>query len=204
LADLQNFGANVSFLPKPYYLDRDDMVKFVLGIPRTGWTWEPVGITWHNTAAPSLKQWDAYPEAVKEAWGSNYDHYCKFDQRWHSGPHFCATPDNSFVLCEPRADGIHSTCFNSTHFGVETVGDFRHGADDPLSGRGLASMQNAALIIAALCKRMGWAPTRVVNFHRECTRDHHACPGDLVTDDWALRLVVANLTALNKQGDLAA
>ncbi len=184
------------FLPSPYYLDAADMAKFILSIPSTGWTWKPIGITWHNTAAPDISRWSAYPDTVKANWGANYDHYCKFEQGWHSGPHFCATPDKSFVLCEPRADGVHASCFNHDHFGVETVGDFRHGADDPLTGRGLASMQNAANIIAALCKRMGWAdPAKVVNFHRECRQDHHDCPGSLVTADWAIGLVKERMAA---------
>jgi hypothetical protein len=184
------------FLPRAYYLDLGEMAKFILAIPKTGWAWNPVGVTWHNTAAPSLAQWDAYPDAVKAAWGDNYDHYCRFDQGWHSGPHFCGTPDKSFVLCEPRADGVHCRCNNETHFGVETVGDFRSGGDDPLSGRGLASMRASANIIAALCKRMGWAPRDVITFHRDCPRDHHPCPGDRVKDDWAIGLVETALVAL--------
>lgn len=186
----------MTFLPKSYYLDADDMAKFILSIPTTGWTWAPVGVTWHNTGAPTLSQWDAYPDAVKAGWGGNYDHYCRVDQGWHSGPHFCATPDKSFVLAEPRADGVHASCFNRDHFGVETVGDFRHGSDDPLSGRGLASMKAAANVIAALCLRMGWTPARAVNFHRDCPQDHHACPGDLVTNAWALSLVTGRMGEL--------
>ena len=154
----------MTYLPQPYYLDRDDMVKFILAIPTTGWTWKPVGITWHNTGSPNLKQWAAYPPAVKAAWGANYDHYCRFDEGWHSAPQLAGTPDDSFVLCEPRANGVHASCFNSDHFGVETIGDFRKGADDPLSGPGLASMQSSANIIAALCKRMGWEPTKSYQF----------------------------------------
>ena len=187
----------MTFLPQPYYLDRDDMVKFILSIPTMGWTWKPVGITWHNTGSPTLKQWDAYPAAVKAAWGANLDHYYKIDEGWHAGPPFAGTPDNSFVLCEPRASGVHASCFNSDHFGVETVGDFRTGSDDPLSGRGLASMQSSANIIAALCKRMGWEPAKVINFHRDCPRDGHPCPGNLVTNSWAINLVEVRLTQLN-------
>jgi hypothetical protein len=183
----------MTFLPHAPYLDADEMAKFILAIPETGWTWSPVGVTWHNTASPSLAQWDGWPEAVREAWGDNYDHYCKIDQRWHSGPHFCATPDKSFVLCEPRADGVHASCFNRDHFGVETVGDFRAGADDPLSGRGLAAMQSAANIVAALCLRMGWDPEKAINFHRDCLQDHHPCPGALVTNEWAIGLVKARM-----------
>ncbi len=184
------------FLPRTLYLDAADMAAFIAAIPKSGWTWSPVGITWHNTAEPDLGQWDAWPQRVKEAWGDNYDHYCRFEQRWHSGPHFCATPDRSFVLCEPRADGVHASCFNRTHFGVETVGNFCRGGDDPLTGRGLASMQAAANIIAALCKRMSWTPSKAINFHRQCPADHHDCPGSRVTREWAVGLVESRLASL--------
>jgi hypothetical protein len=49
----------MTYLPRSIYLDPDDMAKFILAIPATGWAWKPVGITWHNTGVPSLKQWDA-------------------------------------------------------------------------------------------------------------------------------------------------
>ena len=189
----------MTYLPQPFYLDRDDMVKFILAIPTMGWTWKPVGITWHSVTrgSPNLKQWAAYPQAVKAAWGANLDHYYKTDEGWHAGPHFAGTPDESFVLCEPRANGVHASCFNSDHFGIETVGDFRTGGDDPLSGPGLASMQSSANIIAALCKRMGWEPAKVINFHRDCPRDGHACPGNLVSNTWAIGLVESQLAYLN-------
>jgi hypothetical protein len=189
----------MTFFPRAYYLDNADMATFILQTPKVGWTWKPVGITWHNTAIPNLAQWDAYPSAVRAAWGDNYDHMRKFSSGWHSGPHFCGAPDKSFALCDIRADGIHSTCFNRTHIGVETVGDFHSGSggEDPHSGRGLASMTASANIIAAICKLMNWEPRKVINFHRQCTADHHACPGDLVTDEWAFQLVETRLAELN-------
>jgi hypothetical protein len=186
----------MTYLPRALYLDLDDMAKFILAIPATGWTWKPAGITWHNTGVPSLKLWDSWPQAVRDAWGDNYDHYCKFDEGWHAGPHAVGAPDKGIVLGEFRANGVHASCWNSDHFGIETVGDFRHGGDDPLSGRGLSSMQSSANIIAALCKRMGWDPRTVINFHRGCKRDGHACPGDLVTDAWAIGLVETRLAQL--------
>jgi len=187
----------MSFLPHPYYLTIDEMVQFISQIPDTGWTWSPTKITWHNTGEPSLDRWDNhYSQAVRDGWGANYNHYCKFDNRWHSGPHFVGAPDKSIVLCEPRADGVHSTCWNHTAWGVETIGDFSRGADDPLTGRGLLSMTASANIIAALCKRMKWHPREVIVFHRDCKKDHHACPGNLVTDDWAISLVENRLSEL--------
>lgn len=184
------------FLPRAIYLTLDDMAAFIAAIPSTGWQWSPTGITWHNSASPSLAQWDSYPTPARKAWGDNYNHYCKFDQRWHSGPHFVGAPDESIVLCEPRADGVHCSCNNHIHFGVETIGDFRQGGDDPHSGRGLLSVQASANIIAALCKRMGYAPRQAISFHRECPADHHDCPGAMVTNDWAIGLVEERLKQL--------
>jgi len=179
----------MTFLAHPYYLNAKDMFNFILSTPKTGWSWDPKGITWHNSADPDLTKWDNYPDQVKQSWGGNYNYYCKVDMRWHSGPHLCATPDNSFFLCDLRADGVHASCFNSDHFGVETIGNFAPGADDPTTGRGLQSMLNAASSIAALCILMGWDPRDVINFHRMCLQDHHPCPGSLVTDSWAISLV---------------
>ena len=193
----------MTYLPRAIYLDLDDMAKYILAIPATGWSWKPVGVTWHNTGVPTLKQWDNWPKPVCDAWGDNLDHYYKYEERWHAGPHACGTPDKGIVLGDFRANGVHASCFNSDHFGVETVGDFRKGSDDPLSGRGLLSMQSSANIIAALCLRMGWSVMKI-NFHRECTRDHHACPGDLVTDEWAIGLVKARMGVLKAKSLVAA
>jgi hypothetical protein len=187
----------MTYLPRPIYLSDDDMAKYILAIPTTAWTWKPVGITWHNTGVPSLKEWDAYSDPVKRAWGDNLDHYYKYNERWHAGPHACGTPDFGIVLGDFRANGVHASCFNADHFGFETVGDFRHGGDDPSNGRGLLSMRSSANIIAATCKLLGWEPAKVVNFHRMCTQDGHPCPGDLVPDAWAIGLVEARLKVLN-------
>ena len=174
------------------------MAKYILSIPTTGWTWKPVGVTWHNTGIPTLVEWLKWPLPVRQTWGDNLNHYYKYNERWHAGPHACGTPDSGIILGDFRANGIHSTCFNSDHFGIETVGDFRKGGDDPMCPAGLASMQSSANIIAALCLRMSWSVMKI-NFHRECTRDKHACPGDLVTDDWAIGLVKARMDILKSK-----
>ena len=76
----------MTYLPRAIYLDLDDMAKFILAIPTTGWSWRPVGITWHNTGVPTLAQWNAYPQGVKDAWGDNLDHYYRVDEGWHAVP----------------------------------------------------------------------------------------------------------------------
>ena len=192
----------MTFLAKPLRLDKADMVKYILNLPRTGFKpnpntgaiWAPRGIVWHNTGVPNLATWARYSEAQKASWGENYDVYCKTLQRWHSGPHGMGTPDDlSFVLCDLQADGIHDSCRNVDHFGWETVGDFAGGADDPLTGPGLAAMESSANAIAALCARFDFDPARAIDFHRNCARDGHPCPGARVTDAWAIGLVERRL-----------
>ena len=181
----------MTFLPKALRFTRDAMASYIFAIPNTGMkpnpntgrVWSPVGITMHNTALPDLKIWASYSEAQKEAWGDNYDLFCKTVQHWHSAPHFCATPEPwSFVLADLQADGIHDSCTNADHFGVETVGNFEFGGDDPASPGGVAAIDSAINIIAALNIRFGFDPEKL-DFHRNCARDAHHCPGSLVKSD---------------------
>lgn len=196
----------MSFLVTPLRFDRDAMTAYILAIPKTGMkpnpntgaVWNPVGVTWHNTAGPTLAQWAAYSEAQRESWGANYDAWCRATEHWHAGPHFCATPSGwSFVLGDLQADGIHCTCDNADHFGVETVGDFAVGAENPLSGAGALAVSEAANIIASLCVRFEFDPTKAVKFHRDCPRDGHPCPGAQLTTEHAIGLVVARMAEIN-------
>ena len=198
----------MTYLPTALYLDADAMAADILAIPRTGFKpnpntgrlWQPLGVTWHNTGAPSLGQWNGYPEATKRLWGDNLNRYYK-GMGWHAGPHACGAPEPYAIkLGDWLADGVHASCFNANHFGVETVGNFCAGGDDPTTGRGLASMQSTANIIAALCLRFGWAPEAAVNFHRQCEADHHACPGNLVSEAFAIGLVKARMAELQAKG----
>lgn len=197
----------MTFLAKPIRLNRDDMVNYILAIPKTGMKpnpntgaiWDPKGVTWHNTAGPTLAQWAEYTQAEKDSWGANYDQWCKATEHWHSGPHFVSPPEEwSEVLCDLQADGIHCSCDNTDHFGCETVGDFAPGKEDPLTGAGAIAVAGAANIIAALCARFDWDPHTHIKFHRDCPRDGHPCPGAQLTNEHAIGLVVARLAEIKE------
>ena len=196
----------MTYLPKAQYLTDNEMIANILAIPATGFKpnpntnriWSPKGVTWHNSGNPGLGLWNKYSEATKLAWGDNLNHYYK-GMGWHSGPHACGTPSGYGIkLCDWQADGIHASCYNEDHFGVETVGNFCTSGDDPTTGDGLAAMQSSANIIAALCVRFNFDVGTQVNFHRECTEDHHACPGNLVTDNFAWNLVIDRVNDIQK------
>ena len=194
----------MTFLADALRLDAADMTKYILAIsdtgflpnPNTGLVWTPKGVVLHNTAVPSLGLWNTYSDVQKSNWGNNLNNYYK-GMHWHSGPHFCGTPESwSVVLCDPLADGVHDTCRNATYFGVETVGNFAPGADDPTQGPGLAALQASVNIIASLCVRFDFDPDNDIDFHRNCKADGHLCPGTLVTDAWAIQLIKAQVTAI--------
>jgi len=194
----------MTFMADALRLDADEMTRYILAIPATGFQpnphtgvmWAPVGIVLHNTAAPSLGQWAGYSDAQKLGWGNNLNRYYQ-GMHWHAGPHFCGTPESwSLVLSDPQADGVHDSCRNATYFGVETIGNFAPGADDPTVGPGWAAMQSSVNIIAALCARFTFDPDTAIDFHRTCKADGHLCPGTLVADDWALGLIKKRLAEI--------
>lgn len=187
----------MSFLSNPLRLTADEVVKYVLALDNKALRWQPKGVTWHNAGEPDLKTWARYSDGVKAAWGRNYDFYCQTTNHWHSGPHGMGTPDGwAFILCDLLADGVHASCFNHDHFGEETVGDFSAAGDDPLTGPGLAAMLSSANTIAAICAWLDFDPDTAINFHRECARDGHPCPGSRVTDVWAKGLVKTRLAVI--------
>jgi hypothetical protein len=198
----------MSFINPVLRLDADAMVKYISAIQKTnfkpapagtsyaGRMWAPEGVVWHNTGSPSLGLWNTWSPTTRINYGAGLDPYYK-NMGWHSGPHFMGTPDGwSWILCDVNSDGVHDSCRNENYYGVETIGNFTTGGDDPSNGQGLASMQASANIIAALCVRFGWNPETAVAFHRDCIADHHACPGNLVTNAWALGLVTARIAEI--------
>ena len=181
----------MTFLTPPLVEPPLAMAKTILGLSNH-LSWSPHCITWHNTGVPSLGLWDR-PGYPRQNWIAGLNAYYR-NMGWHSGPHFCGTPDSAIMFCDPLADGVHCSCENHIAFGVETIGNFTPGGDDPRSPRGLASMTSSATIIAALCLRFGWSvDASHIHFHRQCTNDHHACPGSLVTDTWAILLITQQM-----------
>jgi len=197
----------MAYLERAQRYTADGMVAYILNLPKTGFkanpssgvVWNPVGVVMHNTAGPDLKQWAAYSQAQREHWGDNLNAYYR-GMGWHSGPHFAATPEAwSYVLCDPMADGIHDSCRNKNYFGVETMGDFAVGKDDVESPAARQSIGSAINIIAALCVRFSFDPDKAIDFHRNCRRDGHPCPGAQVTDQFVLGAVKRRIVEITKQ-----
>ena len=154
------------------------------------WTdWKPLGITLHNTAAPTLKQW-AETGPDHDARIRNLQSYYENDLGWHAGPHWFISRNWINWFSNPLLPGVHSRCFNATRFGIEMVGDYN--AESFATGDGALVRDNAIFWIAALNHKFGFDPNDLT-FHVECKRDNHDCPGKNVVKGDVIAAVIAEM-----------
>lgn len=136
--------------------------------------WKPVGIILHNTAAPTLAQWVEEGEKHDQRL-LNLRNYFKNEMHWHAGPHWFVSRHWINEFMNPTTRGTHSPSFNTTHFGIEMVGDYDREAFD--SGDGALVRDNAVFLMAELCRRFGWDPATAIKLHKEDPKTTHDCPG---------------------------
>jgi hypothetical protein len=139
-------------------------------------TRRPIGVTLHNTWKPTLANWvETDPQRINALNGLR--HYYE-GMGWHGGPHAFVSRQfiNGFSPLELWT--IHSTCFNHTHIGIEMVGNYSQGGEPFNAGDGALVRDNAVFAVAVLMTKLGLDPERALVFHRDCTSDHHDCPGD--------------------------
>lgn len=197
----------MSYLANPRHYARDEFRMFVDGL---AWNkgWRPKFPTLHNTGVPSLSQWLSYGATTKERWGAGLNRYYQ-GLGWHSGPHLVCCPDYIWVLCDLEADGVSVSCWNRITFGIEMVGNFEVGGDDPTAGEGAKVIENAVWALAVLSHKLGWNIGTLVrgvgglHFHRDCLRDGHPCPGSRVSRSDILARVLAAMATLGV-GSVAA
>lgn len=137
---------------------------------------KPIGVTLHNTWKPTIASWtETDPRRLAALHGlkSYYE-----GLGWHAGPHAFVSRQFINGFSPLNAWGIHSTCFNHTHIGIEMIGNYAHGGEDFNSGDGALVRDNAAFAVAALMLALGLAPETALVFHKDCTADHHDCPGN--------------------------
>lgn len=189
----------MTYIANPRHYAREDFRALVEGL---NWSkgWRPAFPTLHNTGVPSLAQWLGYGASAQERWGANLNRYYE-GLGWHAGPHLVCCPDYIWVLCDPEANGVSVSCWNRLTFGIEMVGDYRAGGDDPTTGEGAKVVGNAVFALAVLARKLGWSVGTLVkgvgglHFHRECARDGHPCPGDRIDKADILARVLAEMGA---------
>lgn len=151
--------------------------SFKLGIAKPDWV---KGITLHHTGAPSLQ---TRPNGFTMQHIENIrDFY--IGKGWKSGPHLFTDDDGVFGMTPFNEKGVHASSFNSTHFSIETLGDYDAEKHD--AGRGLECWITTAYAVRAL--RAAWGPLPL-NLHRDDPRTSKTCAGAPVTVAWVEQLV---------------
>lgn len=190
----------MTYIANPRHYTREEFRTLVDGL---SWSkgWRPQFPTLHNTGVPSLAQWQGYGATAQERWGASLNRYYQ-GLGWHSGPHLVCCPDYIWNLCDLEQDGVSVSCWNLKTIGIEMVGDYRVGGDNPSSSDGAKVIDNAVWALAVLSMKLGWAIGDVetgvkgLHFHRECVRDAHSCPGGLVDKSDIIGRVVRVMTTL--------
>ena len=141
-------------------------------------------VTIHHTGAPSLAQ---RQNGLLAQHILNIQSYYK-SLGWSRGPHLFIDEDQVFGMTPLNVPGIHAVSFNRSSIGIEVLGDY--DSEDPLSGRGLQCMKNAAAITKALFE---WLDIPInettLKFHRDDPKTRKTCPGKKVKKDWFISLV---------------
>ncbi|NDD52819.1 N-acetylmuramoyl-L-alanine amidase [bacterium] len=131
------------------------------------------GVTIHHTAAPSLAQ---RPDGFLEPHMRNLRSYY-MGQGWSAGPHFFVDEDQAWAFSPVARPGVHARAFNSTHIGIEMLGDFDR--EYPWSGRGREVLEMTLSVVREILAETGW-PVSAVNFHRDDPQTDKTCPGKLI------------------------
>ncbi len=143
-----------------------DFAVYLTSHPRPAWC---EGLCDHNTYRPDENGWQGL--ASMRSMAKTYA-----SRGWTAGPHlFCAAvcpdpADRGVWQMTPLAhQGVHAGPCNSTHLGIEHVGDFQ--ARPPT----YAQWQLAVDVNVAICR--AWRlRAGVVRVHKECMPDR-VCPG---------------------------
>lgn len=152
--------------------------------------WKPRGLTLHHTAAPSLAQ---RPGGLTAQHIQNLQAYYRDEKGWSCGPHLFVDQQKVHLFSPMGAMGTHARSFNSTHIGLEMLGDYDSEAVHP------GVWDISVHVAARLMQKFRWAgvsepvllsptppsprrngvgtKTTVMNFHRDDPKTSKTCPG---------------------------
>jgi hypothetical protein len=189
----------MSFLAEPKSYTPEEFAFF---LDKLEWnSWQPKFVTLHNTGIPTLAAWlDSGHAAQQRIEGQK--HYERDILHWHSGVHLFVAPNLIWNLCDLTQEGVSVSCWNHLTVGIEMIGDYATERFD--TGPGAQVRDNAVAAMAILHRRLGLRPdqyqmgVRGLHFHKECSRDHHDCPGRNVAKADVVARVLAKMDALSR------
>lgn len=156
---------------------KDSFRDYLAGIEDAEMKWSPKGITVHHCAEPSLAQ---RPQGLLEQHMLNLRSFYNGQKGWTAGPHFFVDEDQIWAFSPVTKKGVHAASFNSTHIGVEMLGNY--DSESPDSGRGAKVLHMTAIACKTLLRRFGLSVSSI-NFHRDDPKTDKTCPGRLVSKE---------------------
>ena len=161
----------------------DSFGEYLKTLKRPDWA---KAVCLHHTASPSLAQ---RPKGWTIQHIENMREFYK-GMGWKSGPHLYTDEDQVFGMTPLTETGVHAVSFNRSAIGIEALGFYSKGEENPMSGRGLEVWKTTAFVTHKL---LGWldlpANDKTVLFHRDDPRTSKDCPGSEVHKDWVLDLI---------------
>lgn len=146
----------------------------------------------HHTAIPSLAQ---RPKGWTIQHIENMREFYK-GMGWRSGPHLYTDEDQVFGMTPLTETGVHAVSFNRSAIGIEALGNYSKGGENPFSGRGLEVWKLTAQITRHILDWLSLpANEKTVLFHRDDPKTSKDCPGSQVDKKWILSLINQNLVS---------
>lgn len=149
--------------------------------------WKPSLIVWHNTALPTIQQWEkSYQQDLSNGLEpgitriNSLENYFK-GMGWSAGPHAFAYKDKVWAFTPFNKKGVHSPSWNGIAIGIEMIADF--DKEDDEHGIGLQIKNNTIALTAMLCEKLGLNPQTAIKLHKEDPKTTHDCPGHNIAVD---------------------
>lgn len=140
----------------------------------------------HHTASPSLAQ---RPKGWQIQHIENMKDYYR-GMGWKAGPHLYTDEDQVFGMTPLNETGTHAVSFNRSAIGIEALGFYSKGEENPHSGRGLEVWRMTANVARELLKWLELPVNeRTVLFHRDDPKTSKDCPGSQVSKEWVISLI---------------
>lgn len=140
----------------------------------------------HHTYSPSLAQ---RPQGLKIQHIENMRDFYK-GMGWKSGPQLFTDEDQVFGMTPLTETGVHALSFNRTAIGIEALGNYSKGGENPSSGRGLQVWRTTAEITRQLLQWLNLPVNeKTVLFHRDDPKTSKDCPGSQITKQWIFSLI---------------
>ena len=154
--------------------------------------WKPSLIVWHNTALPTIQQWEkSYQQDLLNHLEpgitriNSLENYFK-GMGWSAGPHAFVYKDKVWAFTPFNKKGVHSPSWNGIAIGIEMIADF--DKEDDEHGIGLQIKNNTIALTAMLCEKLGLNPQTAIKLHKEDPKTTHDCPGHNIAVDKQLMI----------------